>query len=84
MRIVLLAAASLLMLAGTADTASAQSSNYGRAPFCSRAIPGTGDTIRCSFYSMAACQFEVTGRGGFCIQNPALAYGRYDGRRYRR
>lgn len=80
MRIALLAIAPLLMLTGAVDTASAQ----GRAPFCSRAILGEGDAIRCNFYSMAACQFEVRGRGGFCIRNPALAYGRYDGRRYRR
>lgn len=85
MRTALLAIASLLLLTGTVDTASAQASNYGRAPFCSRAILGEGDAIRCNFYSMASCRFEVRGRGGYCIRNPALAaYGRYDGRRYRR
>jgi hypothetical protein len=78
MRLAFLALASLLLLMG--GSASAQ----GRAPFCSRAILGEGDAIRCNFYSMAACQFDVSGRGGFCIRNPELAYGRYAPRRSHR
>jgi hypothetical protein len=77
MRIALLAIASFLMLT---SAASAQ----GRAPFCSRATEA-GDVIQCNFYSMAACQFDVRGRGGYCIRNPAMeAMGRYQARRYRR
>jgi hypothetical protein len=67
MRLALLAAVSLLplMLMGCAG--------QNRSPYCSRAIPGEGDAIRCSFPTMEACNLEIGGRGGFCMRNPALA-----------
>lgn len=64
MRLAMLALVSLLPLAACAG--------QGRAPYCSRAIPGEGDAIRCNFPTMEACRFEVVGRGGMCIRNPAM------------
>ena len=86
MRTALLSFASLTALLLMTAGASAQ----GRAPFCSRMVPGEGDVIRCDFYSMDACRFDVSGRGGVCIPNPAMAagmgmyQGRYAPRRYYR
>ena len=77
MRIALLAIASFLMLT---SAASAQ----GRAPFCTRAIPSAGDVIMCNYYSMAACQFDVRGRGGYCIQIRQWRRWAATARRYRR
>lgn len=65
MRLALFALVALVPLA-------AGCAGQGRAPYCSRSIPGEGDAIRCNFPTMEACRFEVLGRGGACIRNPAM------------
>jgi hypothetical protein len=42
------------------------------APWCARYPEGASN---CGFYSFAQCQATVSGRGGFCDQNPFEAYG---------
>lgn len=71
MRIALLAIGSLILLT---MPASAQ----GRGTWCAQG--GTqGDVVICRYFSFAQCQYDLSGRGGICIRNPAMqAYG-YDG-----
>ncbi len=68
MRVALLAIGSLMLLT---IPASAQ----GRGTWCAQG--GTqGDVVICRYFSFAECQYDLSGRGGICIRNPAMqAYG---------
>jgi len=43
-------------------------------PWCVQE-PGFGGNLSCRFSSYQQCQATVTGQGGGCTQNPAMAYG---------
>ncbi len=50
-------------------------------PWCARYFDRSGATA-CYFTSKPQCMAEVSGRGGFCLENPAVpAYGMYQGNR---
>jgi len=43
-------------------------------PWCVQE-PGFGGNLSCRFASYQQCQATVSGQGGGCTQNPAMAYG---------
>ena len=55
-----------LLLATTAIGGSAQAQNY---PWCAQYGRGTGGAMNCGFSTYAQCMADVSGIGGFCIQN---------------
>jgi hypothetical protein len=47
-------------------------------PWCVQE-PGFGGSLSCRFASYQQCQATVSGQGGGCTQNPAMAYGQSSG-----
>jgi Protein of unknown function (DUF3551) len=58
----LIAIAALSALASTAANAQ----NY---PWCAQYSGSMGGSQNCGFVSFAQCQADVSGIGGFCVQN---------------
>ena len=65
----LLAATALLAVMGATPSLAR---DY---PVCQRSVV-SGFNPSCTFDSFQQCQATVSGIGGDCIQNPAMAYGR--------
>lgn len=65
-----LALAALLLIAGAVSATAAPT--Y---PWCQRTRI-TGGSPDCSFNSLNQCRASISGVGGDCVRNPALAYRR--------
>ena len=65
----LLAATALLVVMGATPS---MARDY---PVCQRSVV-SGFQPSCTFSNFQQCQATVSGIGGDCIQNPAMAYGR--------